>query len=161
MGGERVADRVAHVLRASGRTVFLTSDFRGAGGRRQVARVLRAMARGGVLLRIGHGLHAKAAPSPFDGRPAPLRGVGAVAEEALALLGVTLSPSAMARAYNAGRTTQVPSGRVVAVDRRVRQAIEVGGVRIRFERVPGIPGARASRGARPPDRGPPSMRAGP
>jgi hypothetical protein len=43
-------------------------------------------------------------------------------------------PSRLEKAYNAGQTTQVPTGRVVAVNRRVRRKIGYEGVSLAFER---------------------------
>jgi hypothetical protein len=40
----------------------------------------------------------------------------------------------MERAYNEGRTTQVPAGRVLGVNKRVRRTIGFGSVTIRLER---------------------------
>ena len=38
------------------------------------------------------------------------------------------------QAYNAGETTQVPTGRVVGVRRRVRRKVGYGGMNLSFER---------------------------
>jgi hypothetical protein len=38
-------------------------------------------------------------------------------------------------AYNAGKTTQVPTGRVVGVRGRVRRRVGYNGVSLKFERV--------------------------
>jgi hypothetical protein len=38
------------------------------------------------------------------------------------------------QAYNAGETTQVPTGRVVGVTRRVRRRIGYSGINLNFER---------------------------
>jgi hypothetical protein len=43
-------------------------------------------------------------------------------------------PTRLERAYNAGETTQVPTGRVVGVTRRVRRKIGYNGVSLSFER---------------------------
>ena len=114
--------------------VFLRADFKDLGGYDQIGRGLRELVRKGRLLRIGQGLYARAAPSPFDGRPAPVKGLRAVAAEALERLGVKTSPTKLERAYSAGETTQVPAGRVVAVRKRVRRKIGYNGTFVSFER---------------------------
>jgi hypothetical protein len=74
-----------------------------------------------------------ARPSLTSGEPVPVGGLGAP-KEALRRVGVETFPSRLEQAHNAGRTTQVPTGRVVAVNRRVRRKIGYGGVSLSFER---------------------------
>ena len=58
------------------RGVFLRADFADLGEYDQVGRALRRLVRKGRLIRIGQGLYAKAAQSPFDGSLRPLRESG-------------------------------------------------------------------------------------
>ena len=88
----------------------------------------------GKLLRIGSGLYTRARPSTFDGTPTPVKGLRALADEALRRLGVQTAPTHLEKAYNAGKTTQVPPARRVAVAKRVRRKIGYNGVTISFER---------------------------
>jgi hypothetical protein len=114
--------------------VFLRNDFTDLGGYDQVGRVLRQLVRRGQLVKIGHGLYTRAAPSPFDGTPAPVKGLRALAAEALGRLGIETAPTRLEQAYHAGQTTQVPAGRVVAVNKRVRRRIGYNGTFLSFER---------------------------
>jgi hypothetical protein len=114
--------------------VFLRADFSDLGGYDQVGRALRLLVGKGKLLKIGQGLYARAAASPFDGTPAPVKGLRALAAEALGRLGVESSPTRFEQAYNSGQTTQVPAGRVVAVRKRVRRKIGFNGTFVSFER---------------------------
>jgi hypothetical protein len=114
--------------------VFLREDFTDLGGYDQVGRVLCNLVRKGRLLKIGHGLYTRAKPSPFDGTPAPIKGLRALAAEALSRLGVETAPTRLEQAYNAGETAQVPAGRVIAVRKRVRRRIGYGGTVMSFER---------------------------
>jgi hypothetical protein len=113
--------------------VFLRADFEDLGGYDQVGRVLRKIVREGRLVRVGQGLYARARPSLTTGEPVPIGGLGAL-KEALRRVGVETLPSRLEQAYNAGQTTQVPTGRVVGVTRRVRRKIGYGGVSLSFER---------------------------
>ena len=113
--------------------VFLRSDFEDLGGYDQVGRVLRQLVREGKLLRIGQGLYARAVKSPFNDQPIPPKGLSTLTE-ALNRLGIETAPSRMEQDYNAGRTTQVPTGRVVAVHGRVRRKIGYNGIALSFER---------------------------
>lgn len=126
--------RIERKLRRRKGDVFLRKDFASEGGYDQVGRALRALTRKGRLIRIGYGLYIRAAPSVFDGRPAPVKGIRSLAEEAVGRLGAKAYPSSLTRAYNEGRTTQVPSGRVIAVDKRMRRKIGVNGIYVKFER---------------------------
>jgi hypothetical protein len=114
--------------------VFLRSDFKDLGGYDQVGRVLRDLVREGRLLKLGHGLYTRAVASPFDGTPAPIKGLRALAAEALDRLGVESAPTRFEQAYNSGQTTQVPAGRVIAVRKRVRRKIGYKGILMSFER---------------------------
>jgi len=125
----RIIDRIE---RKSG-DVFLRSDFKDLGGYDQVGRVLRGLVRKGRLLRIGQGLYTRAVKSPFSDNPVPPKGL-ATLEEALERVGVEIVQTRMERDYNSGKTTQVPTGRVVAVRRRVRRKIGYNGINLSFER---------------------------
>jgi hypothetical protein len=48
-------------------------------------------------------------------------------------------PTRLERAYNAGETTQVPTGCVVGVTRRVRRKLGYGGFNLSFERAGAAP----------------------
>ena len=113
--------------------VFLRDDFDDLGGYDQVGRGLRNLTQKGRLLKIGFGIYTRAEKSPFDGRPVPLKGLPSLAAEALDRLGVETGPSKFDRAYNTGTSTQVPTGRVIAVSRRVRRKIGFNGNYMSFE----------------------------
>jgi hypothetical protein len=115
--------------------VFLRADFDDLGGYDQVGRVLRQLLRKGRLLKIGSGLYARARLSTIDGAPTPVKGLRDLADEALRRLGVRTAPTKLEQAYRDGKTTQVPSGRRVGVNRRVRRKIGYNGAIMSFERV--------------------------
>jgi hypothetical protein len=97
--------------------------------------VLRKFVRTGKLLKIGQGVYTRAEPSILDGKPVPVKGITSLMSEALNRLGVGTAPTKIERAYNEGRTTQVPSGRLIGVNRRVRRKLGYNGATMRFERV--------------------------
>jgi hypothetical protein len=134
MKPENLEARVLKRLTRKRGDVFLRDDFSDLGGYDQVGRVLRHLVRTGQLVKIGHGLYTRAAPSPFDGTPAPVKGLRALAAEALGRLGIETAPTRLEQAYGAGRTTQVPAGRVIAVTKRVRRRIGYNGTFLSFER---------------------------
>jgi len=113
--------------------VFLRSDFADLGGYDQVGRALNTLVTKRQLLKVGRGLYTRAVTSPFSGEVLPAKGLRTLTE-ALKRVGVETVPTRMEQDYNAGRTTQVPTGRVVGVLRRVRRRIGYGGVYLSFER---------------------------
>jgi hypothetical protein len=115
--------------------VFLREDFSDLGGYDQVGRVLKGLVRKGALLRFGRGLYARSQISPFDGKPAPTIGITRLVQEAMERLKIPVGTPLWEQKYNAGLTTQVPTGRVVGVRKRVRRRLGYGNVQIVLERV--------------------------
>jgi hypothetical protein len=128
---ERLEKRIA---RKRG-DVFLREDFSDMGGYDQVGRALRILVSKGRLMKVGYGLYARTRPSVLDGKPTPTKGLRELAAEALGRLGIETVPTRMEQAYNAGKTTQVPTGRVIGVRGRVRRRINYNGFPLGYERV--------------------------
>lgn len=116
--------------------VFLRADFSDLGSYGQVGAVLGKLVRAGKLMKIGQGLYTRAQPSIFDeGKTIPVKGITALMSEALGRLGIGTGPTSFDRAHMEGRSTQVPSGQLIGVDRRVRRKLGYNGAIMRFERV--------------------------
>ena len=113
--------------------VFLRSDFADLGGYDQIGRALLQLVRRGRLMKLGYGLYSRAVKSPLDDSLIPPRGLSTL-REGLKRVGIETLPSRSVQDYNTGRTTQVPTGRVVGVRRRVRRKIGYSGFMLRFER---------------------------
>jgi hypothetical protein len=129
-------DRVAYRIARSKRNVFVRDDFKDLSGYDQVGRSLRSLVDKKRLIKIGSGLYARARVSSLSRKTIPAKPLPALATEALDRLGVDVRPSSMEKAYNAGRTTQVPTGRVIAVQGRVSRKIGYDGKYVSFERAP-------------------------
>lgn len=114
--------------------VFVRDDFQDIGGYDQVGRILRNLARNGKVIKIGYGLYAKARKSSLTGQNVPVAPLPALAREALTRLGVKIAPSKLEKEYNAGRTTQIPTGRLIAIKGRVSRKIGYGGAYIGYEK---------------------------
>ena len=111
------------MARRAGDAVFLTREFAHLGGEDQVLRALRGLVREGRLVRLGYGVYGRATKSSLSGKPmlySPEGFIGA-AREALDKLGVEWEPTEAERAYNEGRSTQVPVNPVVRVKGRFRR----------------------------------------
>ena len=122
-----IAVLIERRFRRSKRNVFLRADFEEFGSYDAVGRALRGQLQSGNLVRIGYGLYAKAELSPLTGKPAPIVGIRVLAIEALKRLGKAASPSSFDTAYNTGRSTQVPTGRTLAVKGRICRRIGYDG----------------------------------
>lgn len=117
--------------------VVVREDFKDLGGYDQVGRALRRLVAKRKIAKIGYGLYAKTKTSPITGEIILRASLPQLAKEALSRLGVKIGPSRMERDNNAGKSTQVPTGRVIAVKGRVCRKIGYGGARVKFERFAG------------------------
>ena len=130
---ERIEERIA---RKRGDDVFLPREFADLGGEDQVLRVLRGLVRDGRLVRLGYGVYGRAVTSRLSGEPmlySPDGFIGA-ARQALDKLGVEWEPTEAERAYNEGRSTQVPVNPVVRVKGRFRRQLRYGNAELVLER---------------------------
>lgn len=123
---------MANRIKKSKADVFIPSDFFDMSGYDQVLRVLRNMVRDKKLIKIGRGIYART-KTFSDGTIAPIAFIGELAQEALRKYGVKTGPSACMQAYNNNLSSQVPNGRVIAVNKRVRRNISFNGYKISYE----------------------------
>jgi hypothetical protein len=128
----RISDRIA----ALGDEVFLTREFADLGAERQVLRALAKEVGAGRLIRLGYGVYARAAQSPLSGKPmlAAREGFVGAARQAMTKLGVQWEPTEWERAYNEGRSTQVPVNPVVRVKGRFARRLSYRGLSLVLER---------------------------
>ncbi|HSX81952.1 MAG TPA: conjugal transfer protein, partial [Candidatus Saccharimonadia bacterium] len=111
-------------------------EFADLGGEDQVLRGLRGLVREGRLVRLGYGVYGRAVVSQLSGKPilySPNGFIGA-ARQALTKLGVQWEPTEAERAYNAGRSTQVPVNPVVRVKGRFSRQLRYGNAELVLER---------------------------
>jgi hypothetical protein len=130
---ERIEERIARKRRDD---VFLPREFRDLGGEDQVLRVLRALVREKRMVRLGYGVYGRAVVSRLTGEPllySPNGFLGA-ARQALTKLGVSWEPTEAERAYNEGRSTQVPLNPVVRVRGRFSRRLRDGTLELVLER---------------------------
>src|SRR5260370_20523686 len=122
---EKIERRVAG---KKGEDVFLRREFRDLGGEDQVLRALRSLMREGRLVRLGHGVYGRAFKSRLSGKPVlqSSNGFISAARQALDKLGVEWEPTESERAYNEGRSTQVPVNPVVRVKGRLSRHLRYG-----------------------------------
>ena len=128
-------NRIKRSVANRGDGVFLRSEFDQFGSAAQVGRALRQLLLGGVFVRLGVGVYAKAKPSVLTGKPIPVRPLEVLAPEALNKLGIEVLPSRLAQDYNAGRSTQLPAGIVLNIGkRRTARKLSFNGKAVQYER---------------------------
>lgn len=132
---EKIEDRIA---RKKGDDVFLPREFADLGGEDQVLRALRTVVRDKRLVRLGYGVYGRAVISRLSGEAllySP-NGFTGAARQALTKLGVKWEPTEAERAYNEGRSTQIPVNPVVRVKGRFSRQLKLrdGNTELVFER---------------------------
>lgn len=113
-------DKVSYRITRSKQNVFMRRDFENLGGYGQVGRVLRQFVQSETLIKIGYGLYAKTKKSSLSRNIVPVKPLPSLAKEAIERLGLEISASKLELDYNAGCTTQVPTGRLIAVKGRIK-----------------------------------------
>lgn len=124
------------MARKKGDAVFLPREFADLGGEDQVLRALRRLTKDSRLVRLGYGVYGRAVKSRLSGEPmlySP-NGFSGAARQALDKLGVQWEPTKAERAYNEGRSTQVPVNPVVRVKGRFRRQLRYGDAELVLER---------------------------
>lgn len=103
--------------------------------RNQITRALSKLCKTGDLLRLGYGIYAKVDTSIDCEFPMLYDSFIDVATEGLLKRGIKTYPSRAELAYNNGESTQIPTGIVFGVKKKVTIKLEYRGKIIRYERV--------------------------
>jgi len=128
---QRIEGRIAR----KGDTAFLTREFTDLSDERQVLRALRQLVDEGKLVRLGYGVYAKTEISPLTHQPMLAGdGFGPVARQVLDKLNVAWEPTVAERAYNEGRSTQVPMTPKVRLRGRFARKLSYKTMELAFER---------------------------
>ena len=116
--------------------VFLTREFADLGGERQVLRALSKIVAAGGLVRLGYGVYGRAFTSKLSGKPLLYNQGGFIgaARDALTKLGVAWEATVAERAYNEGRSTQIPVNPRVKIKGRFSRKLRDGQTELVLER---------------------------
>ena len=115
---------------------FVLSDFYTySTDKDQILRALRRLVADKVLIRIGKGAYAKAKLSLLTNDYVPEGGIIKTGRQALQKLGIKIFPTQAEKDYNNSISTQVPTGRVIGVNKRVSRIISFNGINLIYERV--------------------------
>lgn len=130
-----ILERIKRSVANQGDGVFLRAEFERFGSPAQVGRALSQLTQGGALVRLGLGVYAKAKPSVLTGQPIPAQPLEVLAPVVLKKLGIPVLPSRLTQEYNAGRSTQVPSGIVLNTGkRRIARKLSFNAQAVQYER---------------------------
>lgn len=129
---ERIRERIAN----SEEDVFFPHEFLDLSDEDQVLRALRELMKEKQLVRLGYGVYARAFPSRLSGEAVldSKNGFLGAARQALDKLGVPWEMSEAEKAYNEGRTTQIPANAAVRIKGRFTRRLHLDAMEFRLER---------------------------
>ena len=125
---------MSYRIKRSAVPVFMPNDFKDLSDSDQIGRAFRNLIKEKLLIKIGQGVYARSKISQLSGEPTLEKPIRDLAIYALAKLGIKVVPSSYEKAYNAGKTTQVPTGRVIGIKGRISRKIGYNGRYVTFEK---------------------------
>lgn len=132
---EVLEKRIQYRIKKSKDTVFMLPDFLDLSDRDQVMRALRKLIAKNLIMKVGQGVYVKAQKSKLTGNIIPQVDLIEIGKAVAEKLNIKVLPSRYERWYNEGKTTQVPSGKVVAIKGTILRKIGFNGVYIIYETV--------------------------
>jgi hypothetical protein len=125
-------------IQSSEHNAFFRNDFTELGGTySQVGVVLRELCKEEILRRIGYGIYGRTKicnVEPFVGERILTSGLTKIAPEALTRLGYKISTPQAVLDYNAGVSTQVPTGRRLRIQgKKTKRKIGYDNVYVTYE----------------------------
>jgi hypothetical protein len=114
--------------------IVLREDFANLGSYRQISRVICKFIEQKKLVKIGSGIYAKSYVSEYSGSPLIKNGVHSALREALKRLNIEYEPGSAEKAYNEGKSTQVPVRNIVKLKGRCRRRIAYKNNKLIFEK---------------------------
>ena len=110
-------------------------DFLDLSDRDQVMRALRKLIAKNLIIKVGQGVYVKAKESKLTGKIIPQIDLAEIGKAVAQKLNIKVLPSRYELWYNEGKTTQVPSGKVIAIKGTILRKIGFNGVYIIYETV--------------------------
>ena len=127
--------RIQYRIKKSKDFVFMLTDFEDLSDKDQIMRALRKLIKNELILKVGKGIYVKAEKSQFSGKIIPQISITDIAKIVANKRKLKTIPSKYEVWYNEGKTTQVPTGRVVSVLGRINRKIGFNGEYIKYETV--------------------------
>lgn len=132
--GKTLEKKIQYRVKRQKDSVFILDDFLDLSDKPQIMRALKKLINKQLIVKVGQGLYARARISTITNKPVPDNSIRNIAFEALKKLNVKASPSKYDRMYQEGISTQVPTGRVIAIKGRVNRKIGFDGKYIKYEK---------------------------
>lgn len=127
--------RIQYRIKKSKDFVFMLSDFLDLSDRDQIMRALRKLISKKLILKVGQGVYVKAKESRLTGKIIPQNNLTEIGKAVAEKLKIKVLPSRYEVWYNNGQTTQVPSGKVIAIKGTILRKIGFNGSYITYETV--------------------------
>ena len=127
--------KIRYRIKRGKASAYVPSDFSDLSKRDQVGRVLRKMVRNRELIKAGQGIYVRTQESIIDGGIIPEKDLRTVVEEAFSKLKIKILPTKAEKDYSEGKTTQIPTGRMIGVNKRVSRTIGYNGRFMKYEQV--------------------------
>jgi hypothetical protein len=118
---KKLEDRIKYRIKRSIYPTFVLSDFSDLSDRDQILRALRKLIKKKLILRVGQGVYVRTKISSATKKIIPEQNIRDIAITALNKSGIEVVPTLYEQAYNDGNTTQVPTGIVIGVKKRVNK----------------------------------------
>ena len=114
--------------------IVVRADIQDMGSPRQISRCLKDLVEMGELTKIGYGIYAKSYISENINKPIIKVGFDQACKEALTKLNVKWEPGSAEKAYNAGKSTQVPVRLIICLKSRFRGHLTYGNRKLIVEK---------------------------
>jgi len=113
--------------------VILREDLTSLGSSRQISRALLTLVKQGKLAKIGYGVYTKLKYSALADTTYLPQGFVSIARIALTRMGIKWDISEAEKAYNEGRSQQVPANPATKLLTRFRRKLSYKGMELRYE----------------------------
>lgn len=127
--------RIQYRIKKSKDAVFMLTDFLDLSDRDQIMRALRKLIKAELIIKVGQGVYVKAEKSDITGNSIPIISLSEIGRIVAQKLKVKTIPNKYELWYNEGKTTQVPTGFIIAVLGRINRKIGFNGVYLKYETV--------------------------
>jgi len=127
--------KISYRIKRSKEATFVPNDFTDLSDKSQVSRILSILIQKKLIIRVGRGVYTRLKISSITKQYIPEQNLRSIAITALRKFGVTILPTLYEQKYNEGKITQVPTGLVIGVDKKVNRKIGFNGKFVKYEKV--------------------------
>jgi hypothetical protein len=126
--------KIQYRIKRAKDSVFMLSDFDDLSDKDQIGRALRKLEAKNLILKVGQGVYVRTKISKATQKPIPEKDIRSIALDVLKKTGVKIIESEYEKNYNSGSSTQVPTGRVIGVNKRVSRKIGFNGNYVKYSK---------------------------